>query len=52
VGSLAPSGSVTKSVTVKMAKAGGLTFGATSWAAEKDTNTADNVARTTVAIRK
>ena len=52
VGSLAPSGSVTKSVTVKMAKAGGLTFGVTSWAAEKDTNTADNVARTTVAIRK
>jgi hypothetical protein len=52
VGSLAPSSSVTKSVTVKMAKAGGLTFGVTSWAAEKDTNTADNVARTTVAIRK
>ena len=52
VGSLAPSGSVTKSVTVKMAKAGGLTFGVTSWATEKDTNTVDNVARTTVAIRK
>jgi hypothetical protein len=52
VGSLAPSGSVTKSVTVKMAKAGGLTFGVTSWATEKDTNTGDNVARTTVAIRK
>lgn len=52
VGSLAPSGSVTKSVTVKMTKAGGLTFGATSWATEKDTNTADNIAQTTVAIRK
>lgn len=52
VGSLAPSGSVTKAVTVKMAKAGGLTFGVTSWATEKDTNTADNIARTTVAIRK
>jgi uncharacterized repeat protein (TIGR01451 family) len=52
VGSLAPSGSLTKSVTVKMAKAGGLTFGVTSWATEKDTNTGDNVARTTVAIRK
>ncbi len=52
VGNLVPNGSVTKTVTVKMTKAGGLSFGVTSWANEKDLNMKDNIARATVAIRK
>ncbi len=52
VGNVVPNGSITKTVTVKMTKAGGLSFGVTSWANEKDVNTKDNIARTTVAIRK
>ncbi len=52
VGNVVPNGSITKTVTVKMTKAGGLSFGVTSWANEKDVNMKDNIARTTVAIRK
>jgi len=52
VGNVVPNGSITKTVTVKMTKAGGLSFGVTSWANEKDLNMKDNIARTTVAIKK
>ncbi|MEI7796620.1 MAG: DUF1566 domain-containing protein [Methylococcaceae bacterium] len=52
VGNVVPNGSITKSVTVKMTKAGGLSFGVTAWSAEKDLNMKDNIARATVAIRK
>ncbi|MDD5229051.1 MAG: DUF1566 domain-containing protein [Methylococcales bacterium] len=52
VGNLVPNGSITKAVTVKMTKAGGLSFGVTSWSAEKDVNPKDNIARATMAIRK
>ncbi len=52
VGNVVPNGSITKSVTVKMTKAGGLSFGVTAWSAEKDVNMKDNIARATVAIRK
>ncbi len=52
VGNVVPNGSITKAVTVKMTKAGGLSFGVTTWSAEKDLNMKDNIARATVAIRK
>ncbi len=52
VGNVVPNGSITKTVTVKMKVAGGLSFGVTSWANEKDLNMKDNIARTTVAIKK
>jgi|GEM_PF-954941 len=52
VGNLVPNSSITKTVTVKMTKAGGLSFGVTAWANEKDVNMKDNIARTTVAIKK
>ncbi|MEI7840317.1 MAG: DUF1566 domain-containing protein [Methylococcaceae bacterium] len=52
VGNLVPNSSITKTVTVKMTKAGGLSFGVTSWANEKDVNLKNNIARATVAIKK
>jgi len=52
LGNVVPNGSITKAVTVKMTKAGGLSFGVTAWSAEKDVNMKDNIARATVAIRK
>jgi uncharacterized repeat protein (TIGR01451 family) len=52
VGNVVPNGSITKTVTVKMKVAGGLSFGVTSWANEKDLNMKDNIARATVSIRK